>query len=227
MTEHTPGEIDWRFCFSCKKLLIVGSKDKDVPVVKFKTFAIRPPFHHCEQKLYPVIFEKVVYKADDLPIDGSSIGDTVFLCESCLDKQGKGFRKNMAGIFMEKLRSRSVDLIVKLFNSNIISVGPSSATRLKGLKTESLAGILGVLQRERKDEIVPELIFALFESGVIIFDVRAKETFEILERECAESIIKRLVVLLSDMRNVLPSPEMENLTYKLTSLETFLTASDD
>ncbi len=227
MTEHMPGEIDWRICFSCKKLLIVGSRDKDVPVAKFKTFAIRPPFHHCRQKIYPVIFEKVVCKADDLPIDGSSIGDTVFLCELCLDKQGKGFRKNMAKIFLAKLRSRSVDLIAELFNSSVISVGPSSATRLKELKTESLAGILGVLQRERKDEIVLELIFALFESGVIIFDVRAKEIFELLERECAESIIKRLAVLLSDMGNILPSPEIENLILKLASLEAFLTTSDD
>jgi hypothetical protein len=218
---------EMRICFSCKKLLIVGSRDKDVPVAKFKTFVIRPPFYHCEQKLYPVIFERVVCKADDLPIGGSSIGDTVFLCELCLDMQGKGFRKNMAVIFMAELRSRSVDLTVELFNSNIISVGPSSATRLKELKTESLAGILGVLQRERKDEIVPELIFALFESGVIIFDVRAKETFEILEHECAESITTRLAVLLSDMRNILPSPEIENLIPKLASLEVFLTTSDD
>ncbi len=221
------GKIDFRICFSCNNPLVVGSGDENTPVAKFRTFAIRPPFHHGKQKLYPVIFERVVCKADDLPAGGLSIGDTVFLCELCLDKQGKGFRKNMAEIFMAKLRSRSADLIAELFYSNIISVGPSSAVRLKELKVENLAGILSALQRERKDEIVPELIFALFESGVIIFDVRAKEIFEILDYEHAKSITTGLAVLLSDMRNVLPSPEIENLIPKLAGLETFLTAPDD
>ena len=221
------GEIDLRTCFSCGNPLVVGSGDESTPVTKFKTFAIRRPFHHCKQEIYPVIFERVVCKADDLPVGGSSIDDTVFLCELCLAKQGKGFRRNMAEIFMAKLRSRSVDLIAKLFYSGIVSAGPSSATRLKGLKVGSLAGILGTLQRERKDEIVPELIFALFENGVIIFDVRAKEIFEILDPEHAESITAGLAALLSDLRTILLSPEIENLILRLASLEAFLTTSDD
>lgn len=221
------GVVDLRICFSCDNQLIVSSRDENTPVAKFRTFVIKPPSHHGEQKLYPVIFERVVCKADDLPIGGSSIDDTVFLCELCLAKQGKGFRRNMADIFLAKLRFRSANLIAKFFNLNIVSIGPSSAARLKGLKAESIAGILGVLQRERKDEIVPKLIFALFESGVIIFNVHAKKIFESLDAVSAEYMTASLNTLLSDMRTILPSPEIESLMRKLTSLEAFLFAPDD
>jgi hypothetical protein len=133
----------------------------------------------------------------------------------------------MAEVFLAKLRSRSVSLTHDLFDSGVLSVGPSSAARLKELNTKSLTEILRALQGERKDKILPELIFALFENGVIIFDIRAKEIFESLDREHAEFITTSLVMLLSDMRNVLPSSEIENLKQKLASLETFLTALDD
>ncbi len=219
------GSIDLRTCFSCKNPLVVRSRDESMPVAKFRTFAVRPPSHHGKQERYPVLFERVVHEADNLPAGGSSIGDTVFVCELCFAQ--KGFRKNMAEIFLAKLRSRSVNLITELFDSNIISVGPSSAARLQELKIESLAGILGALKRERKDEIVPELIFALFESGVIIFNVRAKETFKSLDCEHAEFITMGLVALLSDMRNILPSPAIEDLARRFACLEVFLTASDD
>ncbi len=218
---------EMRFCFSCNGMLTVESKDESVPVDKFEMFIIRPPFHYGEQKRYPVLFERAVCKTDDIPTSGSSIGNTVFVCELCFVKQAKGFRKKMAEIFLVKLRSRSVSLAHDLFDSNVISVGPSSAARLKELNTKSLTEILRVLQRERKDKILPELIFALFESGVIIFSVRAKEIFESLDREHAEFITSGLVLLLSDMRNILPSPEIENLTRKLASLEAFLTTPDD
>lgn len=218
---------EMRFCFSCNRMLTVESRDESAPVDKFETFVIRPPFYYGEQKRYPVLFERVVCKADDIPISGSSIGNTVFVCEPCFVKQAKGFRKKMAEVFLAKLRSRSVSLVHDLFDSEVISVGPSSAARLKELNAESLTEILRALQRERKDKILPELIFALFENGVIIFGIHAKEIFEGLDREHAEFITTSLVMLLSDMRNVLPNPEIENLKQKLSSLEAFLNTPDD
>lgn len=221
-------KIGWRTCFSCKEPLIVKSEnEEEAPVAEFRTFTIRPPSYHGKQEHFPVLFERVVCQADNPPTGGSSIGDTVFVCKLCFTEKAKGFRKKMAEIFLAKLRSRSVDLIAELFNSNIISVGPSSAARLKELETESLAGILGALQQRHKDEVVPELIFALFESGVIIFTPRAKEIFECLDHDQAEFITTSLVALLSDMRNILPSREREDLICRLAGLEAFLNTSDD
>ncbi len=220
--------IQIRDCFSCKEPIVVRSEAKEnAPVAEFKTFAIRPPSHHGKQGRFPVIFERVVCPTDNLPSGGSSIGDTVFVCKLCFTDKAKGFRKKMAEIFLAKLRSRSVNLIAELFNSNIISVGPSSAGRLQKLRVENLFEILGTLQQEQKDDIMPELIFALFESGVVIFTPKAKEVFESLDHEQAEFISLSLASLLSDVRTVLPSPVIENLVSKLACLLTFLTAPDE
>ena len=219
--------IDICTCFSCKNPLIVGSTDESMPAVKFKIFVIRPPYYFDgKQRRYPVLFEYVAYKAGALPIMGSSIGDTVFVCEPCLAKLAKGFRKNMAEIFMARLRSRSVSLITELFNVGAISAGPSSAARLKELRTEILAETLSALRRKQKDEILSELISALFESGVIIFSADAKEIIRSLDCERAEFIITGLNALLSDMRNILPSPAIENLMNRLDCVQAFITAPD-